>query len=172
MADDTFDGFDGGDGVEFNDDDIEFIDDDHDDDEYGLADDDFEPLGFEDVAEAIGLPDELPAIRVSPDTELAAQARAAALPGKLAALADWVGEDGRTRRTPRARLAPRRASCCSCGSTRSPATGPTSRTKTRTRTTRRPTTTPPLLTSCARRRRTRGRPAPTPASSTRGARPW
>jgi hypothetical protein len=96
MADDTFDGFDAGDGVEFDDDDIEFIDNELDDDEYELADDDFEPLGFEDVAEAIGLPDELPALRVSPDADLAAQARAAALPAKLAALADWVGEDGRT----------------------------------------------------------------------------
>jgi hypothetical protein len=96
MADDTFDGFDGDDHVEFEDDDIEFIDSELDDDEYDLDDDDFEPLGFEDVAEAIGLPDELPALRVPPEAELAAQARAAALPATLATLAGWLGADGRT----------------------------------------------------------------------------
>jgi hypothetical protein len=101
MADDTFGGFDGDGGPEFDDDDIEFIDDeeddnvDLDDDEYDFDEADLEPLGFEDVADAIGLPDELPALRLPPVAELAEQARACALPVRLAALADWVGADGR-----------------------------------------------------------------------------
>ena len=88
MADDKFDG---DDGVSFDDDDIEFIDD-LDDDEYDL---DLETLDFADVAEAIGLPDELPALRLPPETKLAAAARATELPATLARLADWVGADGR-----------------------------------------------------------------------------
>ncbi|HSZ40405.1 MAG TPA: hypothetical protein VK817_10635 [Trebonia sp.] len=101
MADDTFGGFDGDGGPEFDDDDIEFIDDEEDDGldlddyEYDFDEADLEPLGFEDVADAIGLPDELPALRLPAVPELAAQARATALPVKLAALADWVGDDGR-----------------------------------------------------------------------------
>jgi hypothetical protein len=101
MADDTFGGFDGDGGPEFDDEDIEFIDDEEDDGldlddyEYDFDEADLEPLGFEDVADAIGLPDELPALRLPPVPELAAQARAAALPVKLAALADWVSDDGR-----------------------------------------------------------------------------
>lgn len=101
MADDTFGGFDGDGGPEFDDDDIEFIDGEEDDDldlddyEYDFDEADLEPLGFEDVADAIGLPDELPALRLPPEAELAGQARAAALPARLAALADWVGADGR-----------------------------------------------------------------------------
>jgi hypothetical protein len=101
MADDTFGGLDGDSGPEFDDDDIEFIDDEEDDGlglddyEYDFDEADLEPLGFEDVADAIGLPDELPALRLPPTDELAERARAAALPVKLAALADWVGEDGR-----------------------------------------------------------------------------
>ncbi|MGH3169683.1 MAG: hypothetical protein ACRDN0_27865 [Trebonia sp.] len=104
MADDTFGGFDGDRGPEFDDDDIEFIDGNNEDDdddldlddyEYDFDEADLEPLGFEDVADAIGLPDELPALRLPPGAELAEQARATALPAKLAALADWAGEDGR-----------------------------------------------------------------------------
>ena len=59
-----------------------------------LDDDDFE---YEDVdiKEALGLPDALPPIRLLPLPELAAEARQAPLPGQLAALAAWVGKDGR-----------------------------------------------------------------------------
>jgi hypothetical protein len=103
MADGKFDGFDG-DDVESGDDDIEFIDNKLDDDlsgdfsgdEYEFEDLDVDPLGFEDVAEAIGLPEELPALRLPPDAELAGRARSAALPARLAGLAKWVGDDGRT----------------------------------------------------------------------------
>jgi hypothetical protein len=85
----------GGDIEGLGDDDIEFIDDLDDlDDEYGLDGFDIDILDFEDVAEAIGLPDELPALRLPPETELAAAARAAALPVTLARLAEWIGEDG------------------------------------------------------------------------------
>jgi hypothetical protein len=48
-----------------------------------------------DIKEALGLPDELPPIRLPSMAELAAQARSAPLPGRLAALAAWVGEAGR-----------------------------------------------------------------------------
>jgi hypothetical protein len=102
MADDTFGGFGGDGGPEFDDDDIEFIDGEEDDDdpglddyEYGFDEADLEPLGFEDVADAIGLPGELPALRLPPQAELAARARAAGLPARLAALAAWAGEEGR-----------------------------------------------------------------------------
>jgi hypothetical protein len=77
MTNGTFGGFDG--------------EDDLDDD----LDDDFEVLGFGDVADAIGLPDELPALRLSAEPELAEEARSSALAARLAALADWVGADGR-----------------------------------------------------------------------------
>jgi hypothetical protein len=58
------------------------------------ADDDFE---YEDVdiKEALGLPDALPPIRLLPLPELAAEARRAPLPAQLAALAAWVGKDGK-----------------------------------------------------------------------------
>src|SRR5580693_3331671 len=60
----------------------------------GVDDDDFE---YEDVdiKEALGLPDALPPIRLQPLPELAADARKAPLAGQLAALATWVGKDGR-----------------------------------------------------------------------------
>ncbi|MCL2583050.1 MAG: hypothetical protein FWE35_11395 [Streptosporangiales bacterium] len=90
MADDTFDG---GEGPAYDDDDIEFIDDL--DDSYGLDDLDLIGLDFEDVADAIGLPDELPALRLPPETDLAKAARGTALPGTLARLAAWVGTGGR-----------------------------------------------------------------------------
>ncbi|HEY1702190.1 MAG TPA: hypothetical protein VGG75_20995 [Trebonia sp.] len=105
MAEDRNDGRDeqAVDGRDRNDDDIEFLDDDLDDldgdddldeyDEYEFLD--IDPLDFEEVAEAIGLPDELPALRLPGADELAARARAAVLPLTLAKLADWVGEDGR-----------------------------------------------------------------------------
>lgn len=96
------------DGRDGNDDDIEFLGDDLEDLGEGLDDDDedfdeydeyefldIDPLDFEEVAEAIGLPDELPALRLPGADELAARARAAVLPLTLAKLADWVGEDGR-----------------------------------------------------------------------------
>lgn len=53
--------------------------------------------GYEDVdiKEALGLPDELPPIRLSSLPELAAQARQAPLARQLAALAEWAGPDGR-----------------------------------------------------------------------------
>jgi len=106
MADDRLGGFDGDDGVEHGEDDIEFIheldglkggveDDGYDFDDVDFDDDDFYALGFADVADAIGLPDELPALRLPPDAELAEQARSAGLPARLAALAGWVGADGR-----------------------------------------------------------------------------
>jgi hypothetical protein len=91
MADDKFDG---DNDATFDDDDIEFIDD-LDDDEYDLDGSDLETLDFADVAEAIGLPDELPALRLPPEPELAEAARAAELPAILARLADWIGADGR-----------------------------------------------------------------------------
>jgi hypothetical protein len=66
---------------------------DHDHD-HGVADDDFE-FGDIDIKEALGLPDALPPIRLLPLSELAAQARTAPVPRQLAALAEWVGADGR-----------------------------------------------------------------------------
>jgi hypothetical protein len=80
---------------------IDDLDDDDDDldeyDEYEFLD--IDPLDFEEVAEAIGLPDELPALRLPGTDELAARARAAVLPLTLAKLADWVGEDGQVTDT-------------------------------------------------------------------------
>ena len=53
-------------------------DDDDDDDDSGLKD-------------ALGLPDELPPLRLPPDDELAAAARRAPMTGQLLALAGWLG---------------------------------------------------------------------------------
>jgi hypothetical protein len=61
---------------------------------HALDDDDFEYEDI-DIKEALGLPDALPPIRLLPLPELAAEARKAPLPGQLAALAAWVGKDGR-----------------------------------------------------------------------------
>ena len=57
-------------------------------------DDDFEYEDI-DIKEALGLPDALPPIRLLPLPELAAEARKAPLASQLAALATWVGKDGR-----------------------------------------------------------------------------
>jgi hypothetical protein len=59
-----------------------------------VADDDPD-IGTVDIKEALGLPDALPPIRLPSTAELAAQARSAPLPGRLAALAAWAGEEGR-----------------------------------------------------------------------------
>jgi hypothetical protein len=60
---------------------------------HGAADDfEYEDI---DIKEALGLPDALPPIRLLPLPELAAAARRAPLPAQLAALAAWVGKDGR-----------------------------------------------------------------------------
>ena len=48
-----------------------------------------------DIKDALGLPDALPPIRLLPLPELAAQARTAPVARELAALAEWVGKDGR-----------------------------------------------------------------------------
>ncbi|HUN32302.1 MAG TPA: hypothetical protein VMU95_09780 [Trebonia sp.] len=48
-----------------------------------------------DLKEAFGLPDELPPLRLPSDAELAAAARSIPLLTDLAALAAWVGTDGR-----------------------------------------------------------------------------
>src|SRR5215469_10223408 len=59
-------------------------------------DDDEDFAGDEvDLKEAFGLPDELPPLRLPPDAELAAAARAIPMLTELAALAAWVGADGR-----------------------------------------------------------------------------
>jgi len=65
-----------------------------DDQDHDLVDDDLE---YEDVdiKEALGLPDALPPIRLLPLPELAAQARTAPVARRLAALAEWVGKEGR-----------------------------------------------------------------------------
>ncbi len=59
-----------------------------------IADDDadFDDI---DIKEALGLPDALPPIRLLPLTELAGLARTAPVARQLAALAEWVGKDGR-----------------------------------------------------------------------------
>jgi hypothetical protein len=60
---------------------------------YDDEDDDQEPvLGLKD---AFDLPDELPPVHLPPDAELAAAARQAPIVAQLAALAGWLGEDGR-----------------------------------------------------------------------------
>jgi len=61
---------------------------------HGVDTDDFEYEDI-DIKEALGLPDALPPIRLLPLSELAAEARRAPLPSQLAALAGWVGKDGR-----------------------------------------------------------------------------
>jgi len=48
-----------------------------------------------DIKEALGLPDELPPIRLLPLPELAARARMTPVAARIAALAEWVGKDGR-----------------------------------------------------------------------------
>jgi hypothetical protein len=53
--------------------------------------DDIDIVDFGDVVAAVGLPGELPPLRLPPRTELAAQAAVAPLPGQLAALAAWSG---------------------------------------------------------------------------------
>jgi hypothetical protein len=65
----------------------------HDHDHDVAADD----LEFEDIdiKDALGLPDALPPIRLLPLPELAAQARTVPVVRQLAALAAWVGKDGR-----------------------------------------------------------------------------
>ena len=60
---------------------------------HGVADDfEYEDI---DIKEALGLPDALPPIRLLPLPELAAEARRAPLMAQLAALAAWVGKDGK-----------------------------------------------------------------------------
>lgn len=98
MPDGTFGDFDADGNVEFDADDIELVHDDLDDEDFDddLDDEDPEMLGFGDVADAIGLPDELPALRLPTEAELAGLAGSSVLTAKLAALADWVGANGRT----------------------------------------------------------------------------
>jgi hypothetical protein len=64
------------------------------DHDHDVADDD---LSYEDIdiKDALGLPDTLPPIRLLPLPELAAQARTAPVARQLAALAEWVGKEGR-----------------------------------------------------------------------------
>jgi len=64
------------------------------DHDHDVADDDFEYEDI-DIKDALGLPDALPPIRLFPLPELAAQARTAPVARQLAALAEWVGKDGR-----------------------------------------------------------------------------
>ena len=61
-------------------------------------DDDYEDEDEVGLKEAFGLPDELPPLRLPPDAELAATARAVPMLAELAALADWVGRRPRDRR--------------------------------------------------------------------------
>jgi hypothetical protein len=64
------------------------------DHDHNVADDDFEYEDI-DIKDALGLPDALPPVRLLPLPELAAQARTAPVARQLAALAEWVGKDGR-----------------------------------------------------------------------------
>lgn len=64
------------------------------DHDHDVADDDFDYEDI-DIKDALGLPDSLPPIRLLPLPELAAQARSAPVTRQLAALAEWVGKDGR-----------------------------------------------------------------------------
>jgi hypothetical protein len=64
------------------------------DHDHNVADDDLEYEDI-DIKDALGLPDVLPPIRLLPLPELAAQARTAPVARRLAALAEWVGKDGR-----------------------------------------------------------------------------
>jgi hypothetical protein len=82
------DAFDGAAGWADGDDDLEF-------EAFDAVDDDFDIVDFGDIVTAIGLPGELAPLRLPPLPELAAQARAARLPGQLAAAVAWSGDDGR-----------------------------------------------------------------------------
>jgi hypothetical protein len=62
--------------------------------DHDVADDDFDYEDI-DIKDALGLPDALPPIRLLPLPELAAQARTAPVARQLAALAEWVGKEGR-----------------------------------------------------------------------------
>ena len=64
------------------------------DHDHDVADDDFEYEDI-DIKDALGLPDALPPIRLLPLPELAANARTAPVVRQLAALAEWVGKDGK-----------------------------------------------------------------------------
>src|ERR1700742_2441420 len=64
------------------------------DHDHDVADDDFDYEDI-DIKDALGLPDALPPIRLLPLPELAAAARTAPIARQLAALAEWVGKDGR-----------------------------------------------------------------------------
>jgi hypothetical protein len=64
------------------------------DHDHDVVDDDFSSEDI-DIKDALGLPDALPPIRLLPLPELAAQARIAPTARQLAALAEWVGKDGR-----------------------------------------------------------------------------
>ena len=72
---------------------------DHADHGHERAGDEWDAEGYDDeelsLKEAFGLPDELPPLRLPPDAELAGVARAVPLLSELAALAAWVGEEGR-----------------------------------------------------------------------------
>src|ERR1700691_1336650 len=64
------------------------------DHDHDVVDDDFE-YEVIDIKKGLGLPDALPPIRLLPLPELAARARTAPVVSQLAALAEWVGKDGR-----------------------------------------------------------------------------
>src|ERR1700742_4817670 len=64
------------------------------DHDHDVADDDVDYEDI-DIKDALGRPDVLPPIRLLPLPELAAQARTAPVARQLAALAEWVGKDGR-----------------------------------------------------------------------------
>ncbi|HEY6497509.1 MAG TPA: hypothetical protein VIZ43_29880 [Trebonia sp.] len=64
------------------------------DHDHDVVDDDFSSEDI-DIKDALGLPDALPPIRLLPLPELAAAARTAPIARQLAALAEWVGKDGR-----------------------------------------------------------------------------
>jgi len=64
------------------------------DHDHDVADDDFD-YDDVDIKDALGLPDALPPIRLLPLPELAARARTAPVARQLAALAEWVGKEGR-----------------------------------------------------------------------------
>jgi hypothetical protein len=64
---------------------------------HGVDGFDSDDIDYEDIdiKEALGLPDELPPIRLLPLPELAARARQAPVVARVAALTEWVGKDGR-----------------------------------------------------------------------------
>jgi hypothetical protein len=70
-------------------------DDDFDFEDFDAIDDDLDIVDFGDVAATIGLPDELAPLRLPPLPELVAQARAARLAARLAAVVAWSGDGGR-----------------------------------------------------------------------------